>query len=172
MISIHTDKTKKTFRIIKFSIRTIKNNHHIWQELSMKVNEVPQHNLPEYYERMLKANYALNDEGKYVLVPSKGWDVDELVNRLAFDEFKVKLEETRKAVLSGKKSPLAYYMELRMMIPDLLGKTAGIAAFRVKRHLRPKIFAKLKPAILDRYAQALAITREELKTVPPNNTPT
>ncbi len=57
-------------------------------------------------------------------MPSKGWDVDELVNRLAFDEFKVKLEETRKAVLSGKKSPLAYYMELRMMIPDLLGKSA------------------------------------------------
>ena len=138
----------------------------------MKVNDVPQDDVTDYSEGIKKGNYALDDEGKYVLVPSKGWDVDELVNRLAFDEFKVKLEETRKAVLAGKKSPLAYYMELRMMIPELLGKTAGIAAFRVKRHCRPEIFAKLKPAFLDRYAQALAITRKELKTVPPNNNPT
>jgi hypothetical protein len=57
-------------------------------------------------------------------------------------------------------------MERRQMIPDILGKTAGIAAFRVKRHLRPEIFAKLKDSVLDRYAKALAITREELKTVP------
>ncbi len=37
----------------------------------MKVNEVPQHNLPEYYERMLKANYALNDEGNMYLCPAR-----------------------------------------------------------------------------------------------------
>ena len=35
-------------------------------------------------------------------------------------------------------------MELRQMIPKFSGKTAGIATFRVKRHLRPEIFAKLK----------------------------
>jgi len=135
----------------------------------MKINEVPQDNLPHYYEGLKKGYYALNDEGKYVIVPSKGWDVDEMINGLAVDEFKARLEETRKAVLAGEKSPLAYYMELRQMIPELLGKTAGIAAFRVKRHLRPEIFAKLKESILDSYAKALAITREELKTVPHNS---
>ena len=31
-----------------------------------------------------KGNYALDDQGKYVMVPSKGWEVDEMVNRLAF----------------------------------------------------------------------------------------
>jgi hypothetical protein len=91
---------------------------------------------------------------------------------MAYDEYKVKEEETRKAVLAGQKSPLAYYMELRQMTPEILGKTAGIATFRVKRHLRPEIFAKLKPHVLDSYAKALDITREELKTVPPNNNPT
>jgi hypothetical protein len=95
-----------------------------------------------------------------------------MINRMAYDEYKVKEEETRKAVLAGQKSPLAYYMELRQMTPEILGKTAGIAAFRVKRHLRPEIFAKLKPHVLDSYAKALDITRKELKTVPPNNNPT
>jgi hypothetical protein len=134
----------------------------------MKINEVPQDDVPDYSEGIKKGNYALDDEGKYVMVPSKGWVVDEMINRMAYDEYKVKEEETRKAVLAGQKSPLAYYMELRQMTPEILGKTAGIAAFRVKRHLRPEIFTKLKPDVLDSYAKALDITREELKTVPKN----
>ena len=134
----------------------------------MKINEVPQDDVPDYSEGIKKGNYALDDNGKYVMVPSKGWVVDEMINRMAYDEYKVKEEETRKAVLAGQKSPLAYYMELRQMTPAILGKTAGIAAFRVKRHLRPEIFVRLKPSVLEAYAKALAITREELISVPKN----
>lgn len=54
------------------------------------------------------------------------------------------------------------------MLPKFLGKTAGIATFRVKRHLRPEVFAKLKPSVLEAYARALSVTIEELKTVPQN----
>jgi len=134
----------------------------------MKVNEVPQDDVLDYSAGIKKGNYALDDNGKYVMVPSKGWVVDEMINRMAYDEYKAKEEETRKAVLAGQKSPLAYYMELRQMTPEILGKTAGIAAFRVKRHLRPEIFARLKPSLLEAYAKALAITTEELITVPKN----
>jgi hypothetical protein len=134
----------------------------------MKVNEVPQDDVLDYSAGIKKGNYALDDNGKYVMVPSKGWVVDEMINRMAYDEYKAKEEETRKAVLAGQKSPLAYYMELRQMTPEILGKTAGIAAFRVKRHLRPEIFARLKPSILVAYAKALAITTEDLMTVPKN----
>jgi len=134
----------------------------------MKVNEVPQDDVFDYSAGIKKGNYALDDKGKYVMVPSKGWVVDEMINRMAYDEYKDKEEETRKAVLAGQKSPLAYYMELRQMTPEILGKTAGIAAFRVKRHLRPEIFARLKPSLLEAYAKALAITTEELITVPKN----
>jgi hypothetical protein len=132
----------------------------------MKVNEVPQDNTIEYYKGIKRACYAVNDEGKYVIVPSNGWEAEELINGLAVNELAVNLEKTRKAVLEGVKSPLAYHMERRQMIPDILGKTAGIATFRVKRHCRPEIFTKLKNSVLERYAQALAITIEELKNVP------
>jgi hypothetical protein len=134
----------------------------------MKVNDVPQDDVFDYSQGIKKGNYALDDKGKYVMVPSKGWVVDEMINRMAYDEYKAKEEETRKAVLAGQKSPLAYYMELRQMTPEILGKTAGIAAFRVKKHLRPEIFARLKPSVLEAYAKALAITTEELITVPKN----
>ena len=130
----------------------------------MKVNEVPQE--ITYYEGEKRACYALNDEGKYVIVASIGWSAEEVVNSLAVNELAANLEETRKAVLSGLKSPLAYHMEKRQMTPEILGKTAGIATFRVKRHFKPELFAKLKLSVLDSYAKALAVSGEELKTVP------
>jgi hypothetical protein len=55
---------------------------------------------------------------------------------------------------------------MRQLTPKMLAKAAGIAVFRVKRHLRPEIFAKLKPSVLNRYTKALRVTLEELKTVP------
>ena len=134
------------------------------QETAMKANEVPQD--ITYYEGKKRACYALNDEGKYVLVTSTGWDAEAVVNGLAVDDLALTLEETRKAVLEGKKSPLCYHMERRQMNPNILGKTAGIAVFRVKRHFRPEIFVKLKTSVLNRYAQALAVTVEELTAVP------
>jgi hypothetical protein len=131
----------------------------------MKANEVPQDGT-YYYEGKKRACYALNEEGKYIIVPSNGWSAEEVVNGLAVDDMAASLEETRKAVLAGMKSPLCYHMERRQMIPEILAKTAGIAGFRVKRHLRPEIFRQLKESVLDRYAKALAVTLEELKTVP------
>ena len=84
------------------------------------------------------------------------------------EDWEARLVEIRKEVLAGRQSPLGFYMELRQMTPKILGKTAGIAVFRVKRHFRPEIFAKLKPQVLERYAQALAISTEELKRGPIN----
>jgi hypothetical protein len=132
----------------------------------MKVNEVPQDET--YYNGEKRACYALNNEGKYVVVPSAGWIVEEVVNGLAVDELAASLEKTRKAVLAGVKSPLVYHMERRQMNPEILAKTAGIATFRVKRHFRPEIFVKLKMSVLERYAQALAVTIQELTTIPQN----
>ena len=130
----------------------------------MKVNEVPQD--ITYYEGERRACYALNDEGRYVIVTSSGWSAEEVVNGLAVAELAVSLEETRKGVLKGLKSPLLYHMERRQMTPEILAKTAGIACFRVKRHFRPEVFVKLKSSVLDRYAKALAVTGQELISVP------
>ena len=130
----------------------------------MKVNEVPQD--ITYYEGKKRACYALNDQGKYVVVPSSGWSAEEVVNGLAVDELKERLEQTRQEVIKGLKSPLAYHMEYRQMTPEILAKTAGMFSFQVRRHLHPETFAKLKSSVIKRYAQALALTEQELKNVP------
>ena len=131
----------------------------------MKVNEVPQDDTT-YYQGEKRACYALNKDGKYVIVPSSGWSAEEVVNGLAVAELAAKLEETRQEVLNGLKSSLAYHMEFRQMTPDILAKTAGMSGFRVHRHFRPEVFNRLKSTVLERYARALALSVEELKSVP------
>jgi hypothetical protein len=133
----------------------------------MKVNEVPQDKT--FYEGIKRACYALDNEGKYIISPSSGWSTEEVVNGLAVDELKNKLEETRKEVIKGLKSPLAYHMEQRQMTPAILAKTVGLCSFRVQRHFRPDIFSKLRPSTIKRYALALALTEQELKSVPDTN---
>jgi hypothetical protein len=112
-----------------------------------------------------KKYYKHNDNGQYVLEADAPW-AEKVSCALIISGDRAYLEEIRKAVLAGQKSPLCYYMEMRQMDPGILAKAAGIAAFRVKRHLRPEIFAKLKPSVLNRYTKALRVTLEELKTVP------
>lgn len=112
-----------------------------------------------------RAQYAPDDQGKYILDTDPSWP-ETVVNGLMVSDIRARVEEARKAVLGGLKSPLYYHMHRRQMNPATLAKTAGISVFRVKRHLRPEIFGKLKPSALDRYAHALVVTCEELKTVP------
>ena len=112
-----------------------------------------------------KGYYKQDDNGKYVLETNHCWSEEVCVAAIVF-EVRANIEKARKEVLTGLKSPLCYHMEVRQMDPKFLGKAAGIAVFRVKRHLRPEIFAKLKSSVLDRYAAALAVTPDELKTVP------
>jgi hypothetical protein len=112
-----------------------------------------------------KAYYKHNDNGQYVLETNAPW-AERVSVALIISGNRANLEEIRKAVLAGQKSPLCYHIEMRQMTPKMLAKAAGIAVFRVKRHLRPEIFAKLKPSVLNRYTKALRVTLEELKTVP------
>ena len=129
----------------------------------MRKKEVPQDQgiLDDYRELV----YALDDEGRYVRVPSMGWSVKTEANRLAWDQINLRVEETRRLILEGRLSPLAYHMERNHMNPTLLGKYAGISRWRVKRHLKPRVFSRLGQETLKRYASVFNISTETLKTM-------
>ncbi len=113
-----------------------------------------------------RACYAEDEHGRYVVVQSKGWSVEDIVNAQANAEIDRVVEEARQEALSGAASPLKYHMLMCQMTPGLLASTAGFWRFQVKRHLTPKVFASLPASTLERYAQALNITVDELKSVP------
>ncbi|MCB0393086.1 MAG: hypothetical protein KDD25_00925 [Bdellovibrionales bacterium] len=131
----------------------------------MKVSEVPQ-DLDEGYEGQKKIRYALNENGEYVKVPSQGWSVEKQATELAWDDIRHDLKSTLEDVKNGKQSPLAYHMKLRLLEPALLAPNLGLWVWQVKRHLKPKVFNKLKPELLKKYSEYLDISVEDLKSVP------
>jgi len=130
----------------------------------MKAKDVPQDD--SILEGHRRACYALDDSGHYTVVPSRGWEVEKVVNGVAVADLREELELVRQRALAGLTSPLEYHMQRCQMTPALLAANTGIWSWRVRRHLRPNIFPTLKPALLARYAAALRLTVDELKRVP------
>jgi hypothetical protein len=131
----------------------------------MKKSEVPQEN-NVVFEGGFKALYALNEDGKYVVTASSGWKVEETVTLMAVEDFRRQAEEARQRVLAGRSAPLEYHMYAQRMDLPTLAQTTGLFQWRVKRHLRPAVFARLKPELLERYADALGVPAERLRDVP------
>ena len=52
------------------------------------------------------------------------------------------------------------------MDATLLAQSTGLFRWRVRRHLRPAVFARLPERILEKYATALGITVTQLCAVP------
>jgi len=109
-----------------------------------------------------KAVYAVADDGKLRLVPSRGWEVEEIVTRQAVEDLERRAEEARARVLAGESSPLEYHMYRARMDLELLSQTTGLWRWRVRRHLRPAAFARLPLALRRRYAEALGVSVEAL----------
>lgn len=129
----------------------------------MRKDEVPQdQGILENYKEVV---YAVDDRGRYIPVSSKGWSAKTEANELAWAGINLQIEKTRSLVLAGKLSPLAYYMELNHMKPGLLGKYAGFSRWRVRRHLKPAVFSKLRSEVLEKYASVFNITVDRLKTM-------
>ena len=109
-----------------------------------------------------KAVYAVADDGKLRLVPSRGWEAEEIVTRQAVEDLERRAEEARARVLAGESSPLEYHMYRARMDLELLSQTTGLWRWRVRRHLRPAVFARLPLALRRRYAETLGVSVEAL----------
>jgi hypothetical protein len=130
----------------------------------MKIDEVPQEE--SMLEGHQRACYAVDAAGRYVVVGSIGWEVEKVVNSQAVDEVRRVIDAARDRVLRGEASVLAYHMARCQMTIGLLAANTGIWSLRVRRHLKPAVFAGLDPSLLARYADALGITVAELQRMP------
>lgn len=129
----------------------------------MKKNEVPQDNADMLEGKFQEPCYAVDEDGKYITVPSVGWEAKNVVMQQAWDHIRKRVKEVKRKVDEGKLSPLAYHMEKQQMDPKLLGSYVGLKKKKVKKHLKPSGFDDLSPEMLASYARALNISVDELK---------
>jgi len=100
-------------------------------------------------------------------VTSAGWQVEEIVTRQALDQLSSAAENARQRALRGEASPLEYHMYRARMDLALLSQATGIWRWRVKRHFRPEVFARLSEKLLQRYAEALGVSVASLRGLAP-----
>jgi len=109
-----------------------------------------------------KAVYAVADDGRVRLVASRGWEVEEIVTRQAIDDLARLAREARERCRAGLTSPLEFHMYHARMDVTLLSQTTGVWRWRIRRHFRPQVFARLPTALRQRYADALGLSLEAL----------
>jgi hypothetical protein len=130
----------------------------------MQKKDVPQDK--GIYGKWHGISYAVDESGKYVLIPSAGWEPANWANRQAWDQLEQEIAEILEKVREDKLSPLAYHMARNLMDVKMLSRYTGLACWRVKRHLKSRVFRHLDPALLERYAKAFKIGTEQLMEVP------
>jgi hypothetical protein len=131
----------------------------------MEKDAVPQDNAASY-AGLRKLLYAVDRDGKYIGVPSTGWEAEAFATQTAVSELDRLRRDAWQRARDGQTSALEFHMYANRMEPDTLSATTGIWRWRIRRHFDPQRFAKLSESMLTRYAEAMGITVEQLRAVP------
>ena len=116
-----------------------------------------------------EVQYAVNKDGKYEKVLSKGWEPKNIVNELAWDDIQDNIDVANEKIKEEKASPLLYFMEKSIMDVSILASYIELPKWKVKKHLKPKGFKKLKQEQLENYAKIFEISVENLLNYKPKN---
>jgi len=132
----------------------------------VETHSVPQDPSPTY-EGQRKLLYAVDDKGEYTGVQSAGWEPETFATLTAVAELDRLRDDAWSRALAGQTSALEFHMFDRRMELDTLAATTGLWKWRIRRHFDVHRFAKLPESVLARYADAMGITVERLRAVPP-----
>jgi hypothetical protein len=131
----------------------------------MEKQSVPQDVSPTY-GGLRKLLYAVDESGKYTGVQSSGWEPESFSTQLAVAEINRQRDMAWQRARDGKTSALEYHMYRQRMDFDTLVMVSGIWRWRVRRHFKPNVYARLADKILLRYAEAIGVSVAELKQLP------
>lgn len=131
----------------------------------MRADEVPQDAQPGL-DGHTRAIYARDVNGDYGRVESSGWEAESTATHLAIADFERGAADAVQRCRAGTTAPLEHHMYARRMDVPALADATGMARWRVRRHLRPRVFARLSTRLLARYAEALQLPAETLRQLP------
>jgi hypothetical protein len=130
----------------------------------MRERDVPQDG--GLNQGLREITYAVDENGRYMGVPSLGWEPKNIANAQAWEVIAEDIHTQARLVRDGKRSPLAYHSARHLMTVGLIASYVRLPRWRVKRHLKPSVFNRLKPEILQRYADLFGLTLAQIKQIP------
>ncbi|MBO9583052.1 MAG: hypothetical protein J7574_02710 [Flavobacterium sp.] len=129
----------------------------------MEKDKVPQDQSNLTKNNVKELLYATDENGNYTTTLSTGWEPKTIALSNSIDEINERIADAKQQVLDGEVSPIVYFMEVSKMDLTILSSYVGFWKWRVKRHFKPNVFAKLNDKILKKYADAFGVSIEELK---------
>lgn len=129
----------------------------------MKKEEVPQDQSNLSKSSIKELIYATDENGNYTTALSSGWEPKTIALSNSIDEINERIAFAKQQVANGEVSPIAYFMEWNKMDIGILSSYVGMWKWRVKRHFKPNVFNSLNDKILQKYADAFAISITELQ---------
>lgn len=130
----------------------------------MKTKDVSQD--PSFLEGHQKAAYALDENGKYVVVASRGYADEVVATSFALVQQDNLIKAAFDRVKRGEASPLAYHLAVRQWTLALAAAQMGIWRIRVWWHLRPGGVERMSAKMRARYCAELDLTPERLASLP------
>ncbi|URC13761.1 MULTISPECIES: hypothetical protein [unclassified Flavobacterium] len=131
----------------------------------MEKEKVPQDSGNLTKNNLKELLYATDENGDYTTTLSTGWEPKTIALSNSIDDINERIAEAKQQVEMGEVSPICYYMELNKMDLTILSSYVGMWKWRVKRHFKPSVFAKLSNTTLQKYADAFEISIAELKNI-------
>ena len=110
-------------------------------------------------------HYNMDDEGHFTKRMEANWGAKELVNNQSWEIVKERIRDAKEKVIAGQLSPIAYYMQKCLTDIKTLALYTGLSTWKVKRHLKPRVFSRLNDKSLKRYADFFQISIDQLKDV-------
>ena len=129
----------------------------------MEKDQVPQDQSNLTKNNVKELLYATDENGNYTTTLSTGWEPKTIALSNSIDEINERIADAKQQVLNGEASPIVYFMEANKMDLNILSSYVGFWKWRVKRHFKPSVFAKLNDKILKKYADTFGVSIEELK---------
>lgn len=129
----------------------------------MEKNNVPQDQSNLTKNNVKELLYATDENGNYTTTLSTGWEPKTIALSNSIDEINERISDAKQKVLNGEASPIVYFMEVNKMDLTILSSYVGFWKWRVKRHFKPSVFAKLNDKILKKYADTFEVSIDELK---------
>ena len=131
----------------------------------MEKEKVPQDKSNLTKNNVKELLYATDENGNYTTTLSTGWEPKTIALSNSIDDINERIAEAKMQVETGEASPICYYMELNKMDLTILASYVGLWKWRVKRHIKPEVIAKLNDKKLKKYADAFDISVAELKNI-------
>ncbi len=128
----------------------------------MKLDDVPQDADTSSYAGHSKLLYAIDQQGQYQSAQSTGWDAESYATQQALAELELLEQQALQSWHSGQSSPLPCLMYRYRMDELALAQITGLWRWRVRRHFKSQVFARLSPSLLARYADAFDLPVEQL----------